>query len=72
MLAEQYASHNRQRNLAKNRKKNEKLQKIKKNSSNFLHFFVIFFNKKMTLTHKIVNNCYHKISQVEGVSPIPI
>ena len=62
-----------QRNLAKNRKKNEKLQKkIKKNSSNFRHFFVIFLNKKMILTHKTVTNCYHKFSQVDGVSSIPI
>ena len=47
-------------------------KKNKKNSSNFCHFFVIFLNKKMTLTHKTVTNCYHKIAQVEGVSSIHI
>ena len=72
MLAKEQASHNRKRNLIKNRKKNEKLQKIKKNSSNFRQFFVIFLNEKMILTHKTVTNCYHKIAQVKRVSSIPI
>ena len=57
---------------AKSRTKNEKLQKIKRKSSNFRHFFVIILNKKMILTHKNVTNCYHNIAQVEGLSSIPI
>ena len=70
MAAKQKTSHNWQKNLAKNRKKNEKLQKIKKNSSNFRHFFHIS-QQKMILTHKTVTICYHKIAQEEGVSSIP-
>ena len=53
MLAKQYASHNR----LKTEKKNEKLQKIKKNSANFRHFFVIFLNnKKWFLPIKLLPN----------------
>ena len=73
MLAKQMASHNRQRNLAKNREtKKTAKKKLRKIVPIFAIFLSYFSTKKTILTHKTVINCYHKIAQAEGVSSIPI
>ena len=68
MLARQWASHNRLRNLSKEQKKTKNSKKLRK----IFPIFAIFLNKKELYIHKTVANCKLKIAQVIGVFSKPI